>query len=271
MPAVQLTRLKQQLEKLSKLFDQPSLYREGFNNLLDFYADRVHRHSPELKPLPLAPSFRVPSLVIRLIEQELLGLTILKPEAALAVADELWQENNLESRLFSAAILGWLPVSQKVGVFYRLVTWSEGKDDNASLNLLFNRGTEMIRRDDPMTWFTQIEKWSLEKNEKYQILAIKALQAFAEDTSFDNLPPVYRLLSPQVHQVNLKLQASLELILETLARRSPGETAYFLRQILASTKNQATIRLIRKIIPSFDQEYQVSLKMAVKDLSHQMD
>ncbi|MHC1783349.1 MAG: DNA alkylation repair protein [Anaerolineaceae bacterium] len=271
MPAVELSRLKHQLDDVSKVFDKPSLYREGINHLLDFYSDRVYRQSPALKPAPFTPSFRVPPLVIRFMEQEFLRLTRANPKAALAVADELWRQNNLEAHLFATEILGLLSSSYKDEVFNRLQVWAEGSDDASSLNLLLTHGTETIRRTDPLVWLRQIETWAHADREKSQILAVKALQAFADEAGFNNLPPVYRLLTPLVLQAGLRLQPSLEMILETLARRSPGETSFFLRQVLSGATNPATIRLIRKIIPAFDPDYQASLKAAVKDLSGRVE
>jgi hypothetical protein len=271
MPAVELSRLKRQLDDLSRVFDKPSLYREGINHLLDFYSDRVYRQSQALKPAPFTPSFRVPPLVIRFMEQEILRLTRANPRAALAVADELWRQNNLEAHLFAAEILGLLPAAFKEEVFSRVQAWAEAAEDASSLNLLLTRGTENIRRSSPLDWLRQIEIWVNTEREKTQILAVKALQAFADETGFNNLPPVYRMLTPLVLQAGLRLQPSLEMILETLARRSPGETAFFLRQVLAGAANSATVRLIRKIIPAFDTDYQVSLKAAVKDLSGRVE
>jgi hypothetical protein len=271
MPAVELSRLQNQLDDLSKVFDKPSLFREGINNLLDLYADRVYRHSPALKPAPFTPSFRVPPLVLRFMEQELLRLTRSDPGDALAVADELWKQNNLEARLFAAEILGLLPPEYRYEVFNRLKTWAEGARDTVALNLLLTRGTESLRDQEPMLWLRQIENWARDDREKIRILAIRALQAFADEEGFDNLPPVYRILTPLVHNADLPLKPSLESILESLARRSPGETAYFLRQILAATTNPSTIRLIRRIIPAFDRDYQSAIKAAVKDLSGRME
>lgn len=271
MPAVELSRLKHQLDDLSKVFDKPPLFREGLNHLLDFYADRVYRQSMTLKPAPFTPTYRVPPLVLRFMEQEILRLTKSYPGEALAVADELWRQNNLEARLFAAEILGLLTPEYREDVFNRLKAWAEDARDTIPLNLLLTRGTISLRSQEPMTWFRQIENWARDDREKIQILAVRALQAFADEESFDNLPPVYRLLTPLVHSAGLGLKPPLESILESLARRSPGETAYFLRQILAVTTNPATIRLIRKIIPAFESDYQAAIKAAVKDLSSRME
>jgi hypothetical protein len=271
MPAVELSRLKHQLDELSKVFEKPSLYREGINHLLDFYADRVYRQSVVIKPASLAQSFRVPPLVLRFMEQEFLRLTNADPQAALAVADELWKQNIVEDRLFASEMLGLLPVTFKEVVFERVLVWAESADDAGSLNFLLTHGTETLRRADPMAWFRQIEIWARSDREKTQIVAIRALQAFADEESFNNLPPVYRLLTPLVREAGLRLQPSLEIILETLARRSPGETAFFLRQILAGKSQPAAVRLVRKVIPAFDADYQASLKAAVKDLSTKME
>lgn len=271
MPAVEISRLKRQLHDLSKVFDRPALFREGLNNLLDFYADRVYRQSAAIKPASLVPAYRVPPLVIRFIDQELLQQTLANPRSALDTADELWQQKNIESRLFAAKTLGRLPEQFEPLVLKRLTTWAEASDDSISLGLLLEHGTYSIRKANPMVWLKQIEKWAHSDLTKTQILAVKALQAFAGESGFDNLPPVYRLLTPLVKQADLRLQPSLEDILKTLAQRSPGETVFFLRQVMAAADNPAVFRLVRKIIPGFDPYYQEGLKTAVKDFSGRVE
>ena len=59
------------------------------------------------------------------------------------------------------------------------------------------------------------------------------------------------------------LQPALQDVLTALVRRSPQETLYYLKQILASSSQVNTARLIRRLLPLFSPENQASLRQAL--------
>ena len=67
-----------------------------------------------------------------------------------------------------------------------------------------------------------------------------------------------------MHRLPANLQSELLAVLQALARRSPAETAYFLRQILTLVSDPLIPRLIRRCLPSFSPETQVGLRAALK-------
>jgi hypothetical protein len=54
-------------------------------------------------------------------------------------------------------------------------------------------------------------------------------------------------------------------VMAALARRSPSETAHFLRQNLASPQGLDTAWLIRKLLPEFPQEARARLRETLRE------
>ncbi len=65
MPAVQLARLRAQVEELSSRFSQPAVYLRALRDLLELYADRTYQPGQGVPSQVLTPSYHVPMLVMR--------------------------------------------------------------------------------------------------------------------------------------------------------------------------------------------------------------
>jgi hypothetical protein len=105
MPAIDLARLKQQTARLADLFDQPSEFLREHREVLDHYVNRTLR-SQGVAPSSVLPTYRTPTVVLRQIETELGPLAEKRPIPALELADALWDEGWLETRLLAAFLLG---------------------------------------------------------------------------------------------------------------------------------------------------------------------
>jgi hypothetical protein len=109
-----------------------------------------------------------------------------------------------------------------------------------------------------------VEAWFNSSKLDLQALGIRAVVPIVRDPEFENLPPVYRLLSPLMQYLQPKLQTDLQIVIEALAQRSPMETAYFLRQALNIASTPATARLVRRCLPAFAPAQQASLRSALQ-------
>ncbi len=119
------------------------------------------------------------------------------------------------------------------------------------LDALFRSGTTSLRRSEPKLLLELCEEWLSDRQPMVQALGIRALIPMIEDPLFENLPPVFRLLSHPIQTTPVALQTDLQAALEALVRRSPVETAYFLRQALNMAPGAGTARLIRRLMPLF--------------------
>ena len=98
MPTIDLARLKKQTAQLADVFDQPPEFLRQHREILDFYVNRTLR-SQGVAPSSVLPTYRTPQVVLRHIETELSSVADRQPIHALELADALWDEGWLETRL----------------------------------------------------------------------------------------------------------------------------------------------------------------------------
>ncbi|MBE0697162.1 MAG: DNA alkylation repair protein [Anaerolineaceae bacterium] len=264
MPAVELIRLRTQIHGLATRFHDPVAFCSGLKDILDQYANRAYRPGQVVKPQPLLPSYRVSPLILRELEMELVRICQGQPDQALRVIEVLWKDAYLETRLLASILLGAVPISRADAVIGLLHAWAQPEENFRIVDTLFQNGTTTLRRQGAGRLLQLAEEWIGSSSIDIQGIGVRILIPLVQDTSFENLPPVYRLLTGLVQSVPGKIQADLNAILEALIHRSPAETAFFLRQALPMAQGQATARLIRRCLPSFTAEQQTILRAAIQ-------
>ena len=147
MPAIDLARLKKQTAHLADLFDQPSNFLREHREILDHYVNRTLR-SQGVAPYSVLPTYRTPVVVLRQIETELGPVAEKQPILALELADALWDEGWLETRLLAAFLLGRIP-PQEERLLARLTAWTQAvRDPNVRAALLTTSLTR-LRKETP--------------------------------------------------------------------------------------------------------------------------
>ncbi len=267
MPAAELSRLRTQINGLIARFDDPEGFRIAVRDLLDSYANRAYRPGQAVQPQPLLPSYRVPPLVMQQLELELSKTCQERPEQAVLVVEALWGDDYLEPRVLAAHLLGAIPASQAETVAQKLHEWAQPTENFRMLDQLFHHSTRTLRRDAPQQLIALCGEWTGSAQIAVQGLGLRALATITADEAFENIPAVYRLISPLVQSAPTALHIDLQTALEALTRRSPTETAYFLRQMLSLASGPGTARLIRRCLPLFKEDQQNSLRAALQ--SHQ--
>src|SRR5512141_1100311 len=101
MPAIDLTRLRKQAARLSDFFFVPDEFIKHLHEMLDSYVNYTVRKPRAVAPGANLPSYRTPAVIVRQIEQDLASQATLhqNSEAALELADRLWDEEWLETRI----------------------------------------------------------------------------------------------------------------------------------------------------------------------------
>ncbi len=267
MPAAELSRLRTQINGLILRFDDPTGLRALLRDLLELYADHAYRPGQALQPQPLLPSYRVAPLIMHTLEMELSKTCQEMPEQALKVVELLWQDPYLEPRLLAAALLGAIPVRLSEDLLRILRNCSQPTDNFRLLDALFRSGTAGLRRSAPDLLIGLYEEWTSSSQTDWQAMGVHALIPLIEDPQVENLPPIFRLLSPLVQNAPAPLHIDLQAVIEALANRTPTETAYFLRQTLSMASGAGTARLIRRCLPSFGPSQQATLRTALKTAS----
>lgn len=258
MPAIDLARLKKQTAQLGDLFDQPSAFLRQVREILEFYVNRTLR-SQGVAPSSVLPTHRTPAVVLRQIETELGPVAERKPIQALELADALWDEGSLETKMLAAFLLGRIP-PQEERLLARLTAWTQAvRDPNVRAALLTTSLTR-LRKETPDLFLVLVKEWLHPARQRMWSNGIQALVPLISSPDFDNLPPIFEIVEPIIKASPATLQYDLQELIIALFEASPDETAYFIQQLLKGTKNPLLAVALRRMSPELPQELQASLR-----------
>jgi len=264
MPAIQPARLKQQVASLVSQYDHPAVFVRELHSLLDLYSDHTQRHGQAGIPSPLMASYNTPPQVMRQVWHELNKTTRPHPNAALHLCDALWAEPNLDLQLLAARLLGQLPLEPPDPLVDRVQAWVHSNPDRRLLDGLLEFGLIRFQRDAPERLLELISTWLSSPDVSAQHAGLRALLPLSSDPSSPHLPGIFRLVTPFTRIALSRLRPDIIAVLAALARCSPSETAYLLRQNLTTPDNPDTPWLIRQVLDEFPAETQAALRAAMK-------
>lgn len=263
MPAIYPARLKIQAAQLAERFGDSLSFQRGLHTLLETYANRAHRPGPGAPTLLSA--YHVPLPVLRQLLVELKPYLSADPQAGLTLCDRLWSEPNLEFRTLAAMLLGEIPPQPPEQILVRIKLWGGRDTESRLLKILLANSLARISREAPGQFLHQIETWLASESTPDRQIGLRAVETLLEEASFQNLPALYRMLEPLVRAVPPAVRLDLAAVMRSLARRSPPEAVYLLRQALANPDSQGTAWLIRRSLPAFLPEQQASLRAALRE------
>ena len=267
MPAVQLANLNQQIDALAQRFLEPVDFQNGLEVLLVRYADLTYKPGQAVRQTGLPySSYRTAPIVMRALEDRLAFLAPRYPEPAITVAEGLWKTEKTEPRRLAAVLLGNLPAEYVESVLSHLKAWSVPGVEFAHLEALFSLGSSRLRREDSQKWLDMIRTWLNSTDQAIVRLGVLAVTTLARDRNFENLPAIFTLTGPLLTQSPGELQTELRTLLIQLARRSPTETAFFLRQVIGLQPPPMLLRIIRRCLPEFPLETQTRLRSLLQAL-----
>jgi len=264
MPAIQPVRLKTQAAQLAEQFTHPGEFARGFHELMEAYSDRTHHSGQIGEPPPLLHSFNTPNPVFQQIWREILPLITSQPLAALDLCDTLWIQPSLEHRLLAAGILGQLPITYQKEVIERVQLWTNTEIEDRLVDALLARSLSRLRSQSPGVTAKIAERWLSSPNMFEKQLGLRLLDTLVTDTSYDDLPVIYRLLSPYLRISPKQLRPDIITIVENLISQSASEVAYLLKQNLHASDNTDPAWLIRQVLSKFPSELQIELRQAIK-------
>ena len=265
MPAIQLARLKIQVTDLLAYFSEPIEFLRELHTMLDFYADRTRRSGQSGKPKPLIQAYNVPQQVMRRIESDIAPLVAAGPEDALLLGDQLWLDAWYESRLLAIAILGMLPPDPIDLIVERLQAWGRDCRENVLLDALLDKGATPFLTEHPDEYFFFVENMLTSGNLPSRKIGLKAMPALIQNPEFENLPALYRLLSPLVRESASALETDIIQVVRTLGQRSPQETAYFLQKNLNSPHKSGLSIITRQSLDVFPPELGETLRTVLRE------
>ncbi len=264
MPAIQPVRLKTQAAQLAEKFTHPGEFTRGFTELMDFYADRTHRSGQAGESPPMLPAYNTPTPVLRQIWVELLPMIDTQPLEALELCDALWDQPSLEHRFLAAGILGQVPITYQNEVIERVQSWAKVGIEDRLLDALLERSLSQLRSQSPQASAKIVQHWLSSPNPFEKQLGLRLLATMASDTSYSDLPLIFRLISPFLRIAPRQLRPDIIKIIDHLITRSGSEVAYLLLQNLTAPDNPDTAWLIRQVITHFPPELQTRLREEIK-------
>lgn len=263
MPAVDLARLRFQIEALTKRFDSPPAFHRALQDLFSLYSHHALQRASESKMRPLLPAYKVPHPILRQLKQDLTPFCIRQPAEALALADELWQGTHLEIKQVAILLLGHTPVEPDL-IIQRLALWLTPHLDKRLLDDIFAIGTRQLQIQSPTAWEHFIESYLSEGDLSRSILGIRGLTEGVKNPNFKNLPAVFRLISPIVRQPDRQVLRELARLIEVLSKQHAIETGFFLNQTLTLPHTPETERLVKQCLNAFPQDIQDNLKAMLR-------
>jgi len=259
MPAIDLARLRRQAARLADFFFLPEEFIKHLHETLDFYVNRTLRKPAAAPPGTRLPAYRTPAVILKQIEMELKPLAEQYPEAALNLADGLWEEGYLETRRLTAFLLGCLP-PQEAGLLERLRAWAPGVRDPALQEALMNFGLARLRREAPHTFFDLMAEWLAPAHKRSWANGLRALTFAIADARFTNVPAVLRLIEPILSIAPSPLQVEIEELILVLYEAHPAESIHFLRSILMNASEPSTLATFRRMASAFPPELNQELR-----------
>jgi len=258
MPAIDLARLKKQTAQLADLFDQPADFLREHREILDYYVNRTLR-SQSVAPSSVLPTYRTPPVVLRQIETELSPVAENKPIQALELADALWDEGWLETRLLAAFLLGRIP-PQEERLLARLTAWTQAVRDPEVRAALLTTSLSRLRNETPDLFLILVKEWMHPARQRMWSNGIQALVPLIKAEEFDNLPPIFEIVDPIIKASPATIQFDLQELITALYNASPDETIFFLEQILKKTKSPLPAVSLRRMSPELPDGLNTSLR-----------
>lgn len=266
MPAIQLSQLRQRCAQLAEQYDQPEVLVSDLHALLSSYADRTHRTGQTGEPPPLLPSYNVPKPVLRQVQLELRPQMDRNKESAYQLCDLLWKEDYYEIRLLAVTLLGQISPDPPAPILDRVTSWSKATQDEQLRRVIFDEGLSRLRLEAPDRLISLVEDWLDDPDPKIQRMGLIALNPLIRTAAYANIPTFFRQISPFVQMLSPQIRDEVRATVQSLAKRSPKETAHFLTQYLTLSNNQDAAWLTRQCIDYFPTDQQESLRGILRAL-----
>jgi len=259
MPAIDLARLRKQAARLADFFFLPDEFMKHLREILDFYVNYTLRTKENISPGSNLKTYRTPPAVLTHIENELKNNAEANPHFALELADVLWDEGALETRLLAAFLLGRIP-PQEERLLPRITAWTQQIRDPEVRSALLTTSLSRMRKETPNQFLTLVREYLHPERSRTWSNGLQALLPIIGETSDSNLPIILDIVEPIVEEAPSTLQNDISDLIVALYRASANETTFMLKHVLSRTENPMTTVTLRRISSNFPPTLQNELK-----------
>jgi hypothetical protein len=250
MPAIDLARLRKQANRLADFFFLPDEFMKHLREMLEFYVNYTLRTKENVAPGSNLKTYRTPPAVLTQIENELRSTAEANPEAALELADLLWDEGALETCLLAAYLLGRIP-PQEENLLPRLTLWTQQVRDPDVRYSLLSTSLMRMRKESPSQFLNLVREYLHPARIRSWSNGLQALLPMIADAKYENLPPIFDMVEPIIEEAPSTLQNDLTELIVALYRASANETIFLLKHILQNTENPITAVTLRRMSSGF--------------------
>jgi len=265
MPAVNPAQLRIRAAALAEKVDQPRQFVGGVHDLLSFYANRVHRAGESGAPPPAIDSYHVSPQVLRIVERELKEVMEDHPAEGLLLADQLWAEEWLETRLLACGLLSYAGANHSEKILTRVRSWVWECQDDILLKAVLDRALSPLRTYKVDVYYSLLDDMHSRQGENTERIILHLLLPLVDEPSFQDMPTVLKYLKPILQGESEIALSSLSRLVRRLARRSEQETMFFLLHQIPSAPHPKMSRIVRRSLPAFSPAAQERLKKAIRD------
>jgi hypothetical protein len=266
MPAIDLARLRKQANRLADFFFLPDEFMKHLREMLDFYVNYTLRTVENVAPGSNLKTYRTPPAVLTQIENELRVVAEANPDFALELADILWDEGALETRLLAAFLLGRIP-PQEERLLPRLTAWTQQIRDPDVRSALLSTSLTRMRKETPAQFLTLVREYLHPARMRTWSNGIQALLPMIAEASNNNLPTIFDMVEPIIEEAPSILQNDLTDLIVALYRASTNETTFLLKHILTGAQNPMTVITMRRIAADFPPPLQKELRDLLRSTS----
>jgi hypothetical protein len=264
MPAIHLETLKKQISAVAEQFNHPDVFARGLTDLFEFYANRVHRQGQTGEPESILEHYNLPKPMLRQMYLSLGSLPSKFPEDAISLCDTLWRQTYYEHQVLAAFLVGRLPLD-RLDDFLSLIEKNVvACKDQTLLKTIADFSTYNFRKEDPQRLLDKCEDWLDHASINLNRFSLLVLGHLAGEDGFENLPGIYTLISPATRKIDNRLSLEILQVVNSLAKRSPAETAYFLKKNWQVFHRSDTAWLIRQSLPNYSPELRKILRDAIR-------
>jgi hypothetical protein len=206
--------------------------------------------------------------VLRQILSSLLPLLNRDPDLAGALCDALWADPTYEFRLLAILILGEFPADRPEQTLERFSAWASPATETRLIRVLIEEGLARFRQEHKENYLEEATQRLIQKTVFMQQLGLQCLEPVINTPDFEDYPAITRLLAPILRHGPPALRPDLLRLIQALGRKSPRETAYFLRQNLVfEEENLNTAWVIRHSLEGFPTEPQAYLREGLREFT----
>ena len=259
MAAIDLARLRKQANRLADFFFLPDEFMKHLREMLDFYVNYTLRTKENVAPGSNLKTYRTPPAVLTHIENELRAVAEANPHFALELADVLWDEGALETRLLASFLLGRIP-PQEEKLIPRLTAWTQQIRDPDVRSALLSTSLTRMRKETPEQFLMLIREYLHPARVRSWSNGVQALLPMIADTNYTNLPPILDIVEPVIEEAPAIIQNDLADLIVALYRASANETTFMLKHVLTNSQNPMTTITLRRILSALPPPLQNDLR-----------